>query len=70
MRYDAGMDKGTRNSAIAAAIILLGFGLGAVYMPTLMLAVGDVSTVAAGAMAIAFVAAFFAIFWLRGRFRR
>ena len=64
------MDKGTRNSAIAAAIILFGFGITAFYMPTLMIAVGKVSTVAAGIMAAAFVAAFFGVFWLRGRFRR
>ena len=64
------MDNGTRNSAIAAAVILLGFGLTAFYMPTLMIAVGNVSTIAAGIMAVAFVAAFFGVFWLRGRFRR
>lgn len=64
------MDKSTRNAAVAAAIILLGFGLTAFYMPTLMLAVGNVSTIAAGVMAVAFVAAFFGLFWLRARFRR
>lgn len=64
------MDKDARNSAIAAAVILLGFGLAAFYMPTLMIAVGNVSTIAGGIMAAAFVAAFFGVFWLRGRFRR
>lgn len=56
-----------RNSAIAAAVIVVGFGLAAFYLPTIMLAVGSVSTVAAGALAILFVAAFFLVFWLRGR---
>lgn len=64
------MDKDTRNSAIAAAWILLGFGITAFYLPTIMLAVGDYSTIAAGAVAIAFVAAFFLLFWWRGRSRR
>ena len=37
------MDKSTRNSAIAAAIIVLGFGLVAFLMPRIMLAVGSYS---------------------------
>jgi Flp pilus assembly protein TadB len=56
-----------RNSAIAAAVIMVAFGLLAFYLPTIMLAVGDISTVAAGAIAVVFVAAFFLLFWLRGR---
>ena len=64
------MDKSSRNAAIAAAIILGGFGLGAFYMPTIMIAVGNYSTVAAGIVAVAFVAAFFLVFWLRGRSQR
>jgi membrane protein implicated in regulation of membrane protease activity len=59
-----------RNAAIAAAILLLVFGLGAFYMPTIMLAVGDISPVAAGVIAVLFVAAFFLVFWLRGRSQR
>lgn len=46
------------------------FGLGAFYMPTIMIAVGNISTVAAGLIAILFVLAFFAVFWLRGRSQR
>ena len=38
-------------------------------MPRIMLAVGGYSTIAAGLIAVAFVAAFFLIFWLRGRSR-
>ena len=56
-----------RRAALAAAIILIGFGLVAFYMPTIMLAVGSVSPAAAGAVAVLFVAAFFLLFWLRGR---
>ena len=61
------MDRQSRNSAIAAAIILVGFGLVAYFMPTIMLAVGKWSTAAAALVAAAFVAAFFLVFWLRGR---
>ena len=61
------MDAQSRNSAIAAALILGGFGLVAYFMPTIMVAVGNWSTVAASLIAIAFVAAFFGLFWLRGR---
>lgn len=56
-----------RKAALAAAIILIGFGLVAFFMPNIMLAIGEYSTLAAGAVAVAFVAAFFLIFWLRGR---
>lgn len=63
------MDKNTRNSMIAAALILGGFGLLAFEMPTIMLAVGKVSTVAAGFIAVAFVLGFFLVFYLRGRSR-
>lgn len=64
------MDKNTRNAAIAAAAILLGFGVFAYYLPKMMVALGEASPVAGGALAILFVAAFFGVFWLRGRSRR
>ena len=67
LRLAALMGKSDRNAAIAAAIIMGGFGLAAFYMPTIMRAVGKVSTVAAGAIAVLFVAAFFLVFWLRAR---
>jgi drug/metabolite transporter (DMT)-like permease len=59
-----------RNSAIAAAILLAVFGVGAFYLPTVMIAVGNLSTIAAALIAILFVAAFFLVFWLRGRSQR
>lgn len=64
------MTPENRSSAIAAAILLGAFGLGAFYMPTVMIAVGNFSTVAAGIIAVLFVAAFFLVFWLRGRSQR
>ena len=64
------MTPENRNSAIAAAILLAVFGFGAFYLPTVMIAVGNVSTIAAGVVAVLFVAAFFIVFWLRGRSQR
>ena len=64
------MDKETRNAALAATVILLGFGLTAFYMPTIMLALGKTSAVAGGVVATLFVLAFFGVFWLRGRRQR
>ncbi|GLS31348.1 hypothetical protein SAMN04488498_1188 [Mesorhizobium albiziae] len=59
-----------RGAAIAAAIILAVFGTAFYYMPTIVLAVGNVSPAAAFAVAVLFVAAFFLVFWLRGRSQR
>ncbi len=64
------MDRQTRNSLVAAAIILAGFGLAAYFMPAIMLWLGEISPVAAGLVAFVFVFGFFGLFWLRGRSRR
>jgi hypothetical protein len=64
------MDRANRNSAVAAALILLFFGGGWFVMPPLMRAVGNYSVVGAFAVAALFVAAFFIVFWLRGRSQR
>lgn len=64
------MDRAGRNAAIAAAVFLAGFGLLAFWMPAIMIAVGNFSTVAAGIVAVAFVAAFFLVLWLRARSQR
>lgn len=56
-----------RSAALAAAVILVGFGTLAFLMPRIMLAAGGYSPWMAGFVAIAFVAAFFLIFWLRSR---
>ncbi|MCB1419845.1 MAG: hypothetical protein KDJ74_12945 [Notoacmeibacter sp.] len=63
------MDRETRNSAIAAALILGGFGLLFYLMPTIMLAVGEQSTAVAGILAIVAVIGFFGVFWLRARYK-
>jgi hypothetical protein len=64
------MDRENRNAALAALIIMLAFGLGAFYLPTIMLALGNYSTIIAGIFGVLFVAAFFMVFWLRGRSQR
>ncbi|CAN7600932.1 hypothetical protein [Mesorhizobium sp. LjNodule214] len=64
------MDRDTRNALIAAAWIMLLFGLAAYWLPTVMLAVGSVSTVLAVIVAAIFLAALFVVFWLRGRSQR
>ncbi|MAW88722.1 MAG: hypothetical protein CMJ42_19555 [Phyllobacteriaceae bacterium] len=56
--------------AIAALVILLGFGLVAHFMPNIMLWIGERSPAVAGVVAILFVAAFFGVFWLRARQQR
>ncbi len=60
----------SRGAAIAAAIILIGFGLSAYFLPTIMLYLGERSAWAAGIVAVAFVLAFFLVFWLRARLKK
>jgi len=64
------MDRETRNAAAAAALILLVFGLSAYFLPTIMLAVGKVSTVLAAIVAAIFMLGLFVVLWLRGRSQR
>jgi len=64
------MDRDTRNSAIAALLIILLFGTAAFYLPAVMLALGSFSTVLAGIFGVVFVLAFFMVFWLRARGQR
>lgn len=64
------MNRETRNSAIAAAIIMIGFGLLFYFMPTIMVAVGNFSPFAAALLAVGVMAAFFLVFWLRTKSRR
>ncbi|RWL50078.1 MAG: hypothetical protein EOR60_01580 [Mesorhizobium sp.] len=61
------MDRDTRNAAIAAAVILLVFGLAAYFLPAIMLAAGKVSTVLAAVIAVVFTVGLFVVLWLRGR---
>ena len=64
------MTPENRKALVAAAVILAGFALVAFFMPTIMLRIGEASPVAAGLVAVLFVAAFFLVFWLRARSQR
>jgi len=56
-----------RAAAIAAAVILGGTGLIFYFMPAMMMSLSDISPWLSYALAISFVLAFFAVFWLRGK---
>lgn len=64
------MTRQDRNSAIAAAAILLICGGGYLIMPRIMLALGDVSPIVATILALAFLLLPFGILWFRGRHQR
>lgn len=63
------MDKNTRNTAIAAAIIMAVFLLIGFMMPSIMLTVAEYSQFAAVLIPVIFVGGFFLIFWLRRRWK-
>jgi type II secretory pathway component PulF len=56
-----------RSAAIAAAVILGATGLIFYFMPAMMMALSELSPWLSYALAIFFVLAFFAVFWLRSR---
>ena len=64
------MSRSDRNAAIAAAIILAVAMIGFFVMPGLMMRLSEISLWLAYGVAILFVLAFFAVFWLRGRYQR
>ena len=70
MHWEETMDTRTRNSAIAAALILIVFCVGAYFLPSIVIAAGSISPYIGGAIAAFFVLAFFGVFWMRGRSRR
>lgn len=57
----------SRSAAIAAAVILGVTGLVFYFMPAMMMSLSEISPWLSYALAIAFVLAFFAVFWLRGK---
>lgn len=63
------VQSSNRSSAIAAAIILIVFGLFAYFLPRIMLAVGGYSQIAAGVVAVVFLGGLFVVLWLRGRYQ-
>ncbi|MEA3533540.1 hypothetical protein [Rhizobium sp. CC-YZS058] len=59
-----------RNAAIAAAIILILFALGLLFLPTVVLFLGQTSPLLAATAGGLFILGFFVIFWLRARYQR
>ncbi|KAA1232995.1 hypothetical protein [Agrobacterium tumefaciens] len=62
--------KKDRSPAIAAALIIVGFGLVFFVMPKIMLWLGDYSPWLAAAFGAVAVLCFFLLFWLRARYQR
>lgn len=56
-----------KSAAIAAAVILGATGLIFYYMPAMIMSLSEISPWLSYAVAIAFVLAFFAVFWLRSK---
>ncbi len=64
------LDPRDRSAAIAAAIFLLVFGAGFLFLPRAMLYLGTISPYLAAVVGTIFVLAFFVVFWLRARYQR
>ena len=62
--------KKALSPAVAAAIILVGVGIAFFVLPSIMIALGDISPWLAGAFGILVVLGYFALFWLRARYQR
>jgi len=62
--------SGSKNAAIAAALILAGVAVLFLAMPGIVVALGDISPWLGYAVVVVFTLGFFAIFWLRSRVQR
>jgi hypothetical protein len=60
----------TRNTAIAAALILVIATAAFYYTPTIVLGIGAYSPVLGVAAGVAIILAFFAVFWLRSKYKK
>ncbi|MET3661920.1 hypothetical protein ACFOSR_04410 [Aquamicrobium ahrensii] len=63
------MDRETRQTALATFLILGVFGTFLYFVPTIMLAVGEISPVLGALVIGAVLVTPFLFFWLRSRFR-
>ncbi len=64
------MTRQDKSSAIAAAIILIGFAALFWVMPKIVLTLGAISPWLGGAAALLFMLSFYIIFWLRRKYLR
>ena len=60
----------TRNTAIAAGIILLVAGCAVYFMPKIVLGIGAYSPVLGFAAGMVIVLFFFLVFWLRSKYKK
>lgn len=64
------LDPRDRSAAIAAAVFLVIFGAGFLFLPTAMIYLGSIAPYLAAVVGTVFVLAFFFVFWLRARYQR
>ena len=64
------MNDNNRSAAIAALVIILGFGLVLLGLPKLVLWIGDYSPALAAAVGTVGIMSFFIVLWLRARHQR
>lgn len=64
------MTRQDKSSAIAAAVILIGFASLFWVMPKIVLALGAISPWLGGAAALLFMLSFYIVFWLRRKYLR
>lgn len=60
----------TRNTAIAAALILLVAGAALYFMPKIVLAIGAYSPMLGFAVGVGIVMFLFVVFWLRSKYKK
>lgn len=63
-------ERKAKSPALAALLILLGTGVAFYFLPSIMIALGDVSPWLAGIFGTLLVLGFFLLFWLRARYQR
>jgi hypothetical protein len=64
------MTSQDKSSAIAAAVILIGFASLFWVMPKIVLSLGAISPWLGGAAALLFMLSFYIVFWLRRKYLR
>ena len=64
------MSRETRNALIASALIMAFFFFGMLAMPTIMTYVTAFGPVGGLALALTFMCAFVAVFWMRSRYQQ
>ena len=61
---------GSKNAAIAAAVIMAGLAVAFLALPRIVIALGDISPWLGYGVVVLFILGFFGIFWARSRYQR